>query len=97
MFEIILEVRRTGRSHVGPSGLNCLLGDWYPDLTVGAIAWRRFAPEPHHRPEGPLCNSHDRKVVVRDVINEREGPKDRHEFMPALRASIVLLVAIGSS
>ena len=43
MFEIILEVRRTGRKHVGPAGLNCLLGDWYADLTVGAIAWRRFA------------------------------------------------------
>ena len=71
-----------------------LLGDCSPDVTVGAIAWRRFAPEPHRRPEGALCNSHDRKVVVRDVINERGGPNDRHEFMSVLRASIVLLMTI---
>ncbi len=30
--------------HTGPAGLNCLLGDCYPDLTVGAIASPRFAP-----------------------------------------------------
>lgn len=30
--------------HVGPSGLDLLNEDVNPDLTVGAIAWRRFAP-----------------------------------------------------
>jgi len=29
--------------HVGPSGLNCFVV-YYPDLTVGAITCRRFAP-----------------------------------------------------
>jgi hypothetical protein len=44
-----------------------------------------------NRPEGPSCNSHDRKVVVTSVINYRGGPKDRQGIMSALRASIVLL------
>ena len=30
--------------HVGPSGLDPFIENVYPDLTVGAIAWRRFAP-----------------------------------------------------
>jgi len=49
-----------------------------------------------NRPEGPLCNSHDRKVVVTSVSNYLGGPKDRHEppFMSALRASIVLLALL---
>lgn len=29
------------------------------------------------RPEGPSCNSHDRKVVV-TVLEILRGPKDRH-------------------
>jgi len=51
------------------------------------------ACESHLRPEGPLCSSHDRKVVVTSVWNHFGGPKDRQEtpFMSALRASILLL------
>jgi hypothetical protein len=30
---------------VGPSGLVGFIGYLNPDLTVGAIAWRRFAPK----------------------------------------------------
>jgi hypothetical protein len=30
--------------YVGPSGLVGLDADGYPDLTVGAITYRRFAP-----------------------------------------------------
>ena len=33
-------------NHIGPSGLQWLLWIFYPDLTVGAISWRRFAPHP---------------------------------------------------
>jgi hypothetical protein len=45
---MIEEVRRTGRNHVGPSGLDLLFENVYPDLTVGAIVWRRFAPYASH-------------------------------------------------
>ncbi len=57
------------------SGLDPFIETFYPDLTVGAIASRRFAPHPVAiapgtdsiaRPEGPRFNSHDREVVVRD-------------------------------
>ncbi len=44
------------------------------------------------RPGGPSGNSHDRQVVV-TVLERQRGPKDGHEFMAALRASIVLLSA----
>ena len=33
-------------NHVGPTGPQLLCRDFYPDLTVGAIASRRFAPYP---------------------------------------------------
>ena len=39
-----IERRRCGINYVCPSGLIRLLGDHDPDLTVGAIAFRRFAP-----------------------------------------------------
>jgi hypothetical protein len=32
-------------NHVGLSGLDPFIEDVYPDLTVGAIALRRFAPD----------------------------------------------------
>ena len=51
MFSNIREVRRTGMNSYRPVGPQLfLLGDSNPDLTVGAIAWRRFAPhEPAKR------------------------------------------------
>jgi hypothetical protein len=30
-------------------------------------------------PEGPSCNSRDRKVVVTEFLNEFGGPQDRHD------------------
>jgi len=34
-------------------------------------------PKGRYVPEGPLCNSHDRQVVVTSVWNYFGGPKDR--------------------
>jgi hypothetical protein len=44
MLEMIAEVRRTGINSCRPFGPHRLLGTRNPDLTVGAINLRRFAP-----------------------------------------------------
>ena len=51
VLEMSEEVRRTGMNSYRPFGPQLfLLGDAVPDLTVGAIASRRFAPyEPAKR------------------------------------------------
>jgi hypothetical protein len=67
----LLEARRAGRNHVGPSGLIGLFGVSYPDLTVGAIKSRRFAP--HRETWSGLLNLGASRLYIPAL---RASPRD---------------------
>jgi hypothetical protein len=65
-----VEVRRTGRNHVGPSGLKFFCGNYDPDLTVGATTSRRFAPFTRVPPE--------LHIELKDELSVLTGSNDSH-------------------
>ena len=72
-FQVIKEVRRTGMNSCRPFGPQLfLLGDSDPDLTVGAITWRRFAPL--------LDQSTPRSLLTLPITRLKPGVNENIDF-----------------
>ena len=75
---------------VGPIWPQLFCGDYYPDLTVGAIAYRRFAPRAE--PERP-----NRVVLIEEFVKANSAPDTRDSDPMSARTDLRLKVRLAVS